>query len=163
MCQKFYVYASLYPSFLLPPRLRSDSIPGGEITPPLDLLSGQDHAQDFVTEGTDDPTAWQHREGYTPDDGVEGEVGEDAAVGRVASMSLIAAVTAAGVVSEATKRIFAAEVARVGRDHVYWVRREAAYALGALAKVVPREVLIDAMVGPPYHCMECYPSHIFWT
>lgn len=67
-------------------------------------------------------------------------------MGRVASMSLIAAVTAAGVVNDDTKRIFAEEVVRVGQDNIYWVRREAAYALGALAKVVTLEVLNDALV-----------------
>ncbi|KAG9028845.1 hypothetical protein FRB95_006007 [Tulasnella sp. JGI-2019a] len=129
----------------------SNPTPVGEITPPLDLNPHHDHPEPFLTDVADDPTLWQHHEGDTPDDGLEG-AGEDAAVGRVASMSLIAAVTAAGVVSQDTKRIFAEEVVRVGRDHVYWVRREAAYALGALAKVVSQEVLIDAML-PLYEDM----------
>ncbi|KAG8880073.1 hypothetical protein FRB97_001118 [Tulasnella sp. 331] len=138
--------------FEFPSSSEHDLMPAGETTPPLDLHSSQGHTPGFSSQGTGDHTTWQHHEGDTPDDGVEGEAGEDAAVGRVASMSLIAAVTAAGVVSEATKRIFAEEVARVGRDHVYWVRREAAYALGALAKVVPHEVLIDSML-PLYEAM----------
>jgi serine/threonine-protein phosphatase 4 regulatory subunit 1 len=39
------------------------------------------------------------------------------------------------------------EVERVGHDPVYWVRREASYALGALAKVVPDEVVVCSLVG----------------
>ena len=39
------------------------------------------------------------------------------------------------------------EVERVVQDPVYWVRREAAFALGALAKVVPEEVVICSFVG----------------
>ncbi|KAG8904714.1 hypothetical protein FRB99_001300 [Tulasnella sp. 403] len=77
---------------------------------------------------------------------------DDAAVGRVASMSLVAAVTAAGVLSEQTKGMFTDEVLRVGRDGIYWVRREAAYALGALAKVVPLQVLTLSLL-PLYEDM----------
>lgn len=35
---------------------------------------------------------------------------------------------------------------RVGRDPVYWVRREASFAVGALAKVVPQEVVQMSLV-----------------
>lgn len=38
------------------------------------------------------------------------------------------------------------EVERVGRDSVYWVRREASFALGALAKVVREDVVITSLV-----------------
>ncbi|KDQ13120.1 hypothetical protein BOTBODRAFT_33728 [Botryobasidium botryosum FD-172 SS1] len=76
----------------------------------------------------------------------EGDMNEEAAVGRVASMSLIAAVTASGSLSEENQNIFVQEVERVGRDSVYWVRREAAYALGALAKVVPLEVVTSSLL-----------------
>ena len=41
---------------------------------------------------------------------------------------------------------FVAEVERVGRDPVYWVRREASFAVGALAKVVPEEVVLLSLV-----------------
>ena len=44
---------------------------------------------------------------------------------------------------------FVAEVERVGRDPVYWVRREASFAVGALAKVVPVEVVTSSLVS---HC-----------
>ena len=75
------------------------------------------------------------------------EASTDADVGRVASMSLVAAVTAAGVLGEETKQVFTDEVVRVGRNPVYWVRREAAYALGALAKVVVLDALMSALVS----------------
>jgi len=74
-------------------------------------------------------------------------VGDEAAVGCVASMSLVAAVAASGYLPEYAKGMFVAEVARVGTDPIYWVRREAAYALGALAKVVDDEMLLEYLVG----------------
>ena len=74
-------------------------------------------------------------------------VGDEAAAGCVASMSLIAAVAANGYLPEYAKGMFVAEVARVGTDPVYWVRREAAYALGALAKVVDDEMLLEYLVS----------------
>ena len=42
---------------------------------------------------------------------------------------------------------FVTEIERVGQDPVYWVRREASFALGALAKVVPQEVVICSLVS----------------
>ena len=42
---------------------------------------------------------------------------------------------------------FVEEVNRAGRDAIYWVRREATYALGALAKVVPEELLYTSLVS----------------
>ncbi|KAI8998481.1 hypothetical protein BD414DRAFT_512104 [Trametes punicea] len=78
------------------------------------------------------------------DDG--SDVNEEAAVGRLSSMSLMAAVTASGSISEETKAAFVAEVERVGRDPIYWVRREASFAVGALAKVVPVEVVTSSLL-----------------
>ncbi|KAG6896349.1 hypothetical protein C0992_008845 [Termitomyces sp. T32_za158] len=90
---------------------------------------------------------------------------EQAAVGRLSSMSLMAAVTASGAfyffsarklfltrlfstgtVGEETQEAFVKEVVRVGQDFVYWVRREASFALGALAKVVPEEIVICSLL-----------------
>jgi len=48
---------------------------------------------------------------------------------------------------EETKHAFVKEVERVGRDPVYWVRREASFVLGALAKVVPEEVVLCSLVS----------------
>ncbi|EMD38440.1 hypothetical protein CERSUDRAFT_93975 [Gelatoporia subvermispora B] len=76
----------------------------------------------------------------------ESGLGEEAAVGRLSSMSLMAAVTASGAIGEDTKAAFVTEVERVGRDHVYWVRREATFAVGALAKVVPEEVVLSSLL-----------------
>ncbi|KAI5122084.1 hypothetical protein M0805_006066 [Coniferiporia weirii] len=66
---------------------------------------------------------------------------EQAAIGRLASMSLMAAVTASGYLDPDSQLAFVKEVERAGRDVVFWVRREATFALGALAKVVPEEIL----------------------
>ncbi|KAF9483896.1 ARM repeat-containing protein, partial [Pholiota conissans] len=71
---------------------------------------------------------------------------EQAAVGRLSSMSLMAAVTASGTLGDETQRAFVKELERVGRDPVYWVRREASFALGALAKVVPEEVVHNSLL-----------------
>ncbi|KAJ7582902.1 armadillo-type protein [Mycena floridula] len=66
---------------------------------------------------------------------------EQAAVGRLSSMSLVAAVAASGCLNEPTKQMFVEEVERVADDPVYWVRKEVCFAIGALAKVVPAEVV----------------------
>ncbi|KAF8201663.1 armadillo-type protein [Pholiota molesta] len=76
----------------------------------------------------------------------DGEEDEQAAVGRLSSMSLMAAVTASGTLEDPTQRAFVKELERVGRDPVYWVRREASFALGALAKVVPEEVVLSSLL-----------------
>ncbi|GJE95198.1 ARM repeat-containing protein [Phanerochaete sordida] len=76
----------------------------------------------------------------------DAELSEEASVGRLSSMSLMAAVTASGSIDEETKAAFVTEVERVGRDPVYWVRREASFAVGALAKVVPHEVVLISLL-----------------
>jgi serine/threonine-protein phosphatase 4 regulatory subunit 1 len=53
----------------------------------------------------------------------------------------------AGPIDDETKSAFIAEIERVGRDPVYWVRREASFAVGALAKVVPQEVVLVTLVS----------------
>ena len=45
------------------------------------------------------------------------------------------------------KLAFVKEVERVARDPVYWVRREASYTLGALAKVIPGEIVVSSLVS----------------
>lgn len=107
----------------------------------------------------------------------EMDPGEQAAIGRLSSMSLIAAVVAGGMYDAKritiiiilskncmlipspvgtprvdTQRAFVREVERVGRDPVYWVRREASFALGALAKVVPDELIIGSLVSTYSKC-----------
>lgn len=79
---------------------------------------------------------------------VEDEIdpSEQAAVGRLSSMSLIAAVTASSSLRPDTQRAFVREVERAGKDPVHWVRREASFALGALAKVVPEELIILSLL-----------------
>ncbi|KAJ7489817.1 armadillo-type protein [Mycena galericulata] len=79
-------------------------------------------------------------------DGTDDGDGDQASVGRLSSMSLMAAVTASGCVDDETTQAFVKEVERVGHDPVYWVRREASYALGALAKVVPDEVVVCSLI-----------------
>jgi len=75
-----------------------------------------------------------------------GDNEEQAAIGRLSSMSLIAAVAAGSSLDEDTKGIFVKEVVRVSQDPVFWVRREASFALGALAKVVPQEIVICSLI-----------------
>lgn len=71
---------------------------------------------------------------------------EQAAVGRLSSMSLMAAVVASGCLKDSIKELFVHEVERVAQDPMYWVRREASFALGALAKVVPEELVSASLV-----------------
>jgi len=52
----------------------------------------------------------------------------------------------AGPLEEETKTAFVREVERIGRDQIYWVRKEASFALGALAKIVPEEVVVCSLV-----------------
>ncbi|VDB82721.1 unnamed protein product [Peniophora sp. CBMAI 1063] len=66
------------------------------------------------------------------------EQAETAAVGRRSSMTLMAAVAAADLVPQPLLADFVDEVSRVGRDTIFWIRKEAAFALGALAKIVPQ-------------------------
>lgn len=51
-----------------------------------------------------------------------------------------------GTLRDETKVAFVKEVERVGRDHLHWVRREASFAVGALAKVVPTELVVCSLV-----------------
>lgn len=62
-------------------------------------------------------------------------------------MSLIAAVAASGYTPEHVKPVFVAEMGKVAMDTLFWVRREAAFALGALAKIVDEELLIYCLVS----------------
>lgn len=84
----------------------------------------------------------------TPSDltDLETDAGEQAAVGKVSSMSLMAALSATCSLDEDIQAAFVKEVGRVGRDPIYWVRREASFALGALAKVVPLEIVITSLL-----------------
>jgi serine/threonine-protein phosphatase 4 regulatory subunit 1 len=45
------------------------------------------------------------------------------------------------------KLAFVKEVERVAGDPIYWVRREASYTLGALAKVIPAEIVVSSLVS----------------
>jgi serine/threonine-protein phosphatase 4 regulatory subunit 1 len=52
-----------------------------------------------------------------------------------------------GSLSDETKRSFVVELERIARDQVWFVRSEAAFALGALAKVVPKEVVLASLAS----------------
>lgn len=52
-----------------------------------------------------------------------------------------------GCVNDSAMHAFVQEAGRVSQDPVYWVRREACFVLGALAKVVPEEVVSISLVG----------------
>ncbi|KAF9456525.1 armadillo-type protein [Collybia nuda] len=122
-------------------RWPSADLPGGA----PDLLAERRHYSigDF---GSHSSYSVLGENGYFEDGSEDDEQDEQAAVGRLSSMSLMAAVTASGPLAEETKEAFVKEVERVGRDPVYWVRREASFALGALAKVVPEEVVICTLI-----------------
>ncbi|KIJ68977.1 hypothetical protein HYDPIDRAFT_105528 [Hydnomerulius pinastri MD-312] len=101
--------------------------------------------QDMVPSGMPQPESIAaDQEQAEADDEID--PGEQAAVGRLSSMSLIAAVTAGGSLRYDNQRAFVREVERAGKDPVYWVRREASFALGALAKVIPEELVVSALL-----------------
>ncbi|KIO25160.1 hypothetical protein M407DRAFT_8549 [Tulasnella calospora MUT 4182] len=102
--------------------------------------------------GASDANWFQHDSAGMVEEPGEYDGTHDAAVGRVASMSLVAAITAAGILSDENKSLFTQEVVKVGQDLVYWVRREAAFALGALAKTVSLELLTSSLL-PLYESM----------
>ncbi|EUC56984.1 RRM/R3H domain protein [Rhizoctonia solani AG-3 Rhs1AP] len=86
----------------------------------------------------------------------DGAAAEEAAIGRVASMSLVAAVTSSGVVDDEIYTFFVDEVLRVSADPVYWVRSETSYALGTLAKKVTEDLvescllpILESLVNDP--------------
>jgi len=71
---------------------------------------------------------------------------EQATNGRWSAMRLIAAVAANGTSDPETEIYFIGDVGRSVSDPVYWVRREAAFAIGALARVVPVEFVVRDLV-----------------
>ncbi|EGO20928.1 hypothetical protein SERLADRAFT_410491 [Serpula lacrymans var. lacrymans S7.9] len=116
---------------------------GSSTDPWVSTQGPQPEAVPCPTHVDDDPMELSHEQDNDDD---EIDPSEQAAVGRLSSMSLIAAVTAGGTLREETKTAFVREVERVGRDSIYWVRREASFALGALAKVVPAEVAVFSLL-----------------
>ncbi|CAE6408682.1 unnamed protein product [Rhizoctonia solani] len=85
-------------------------------------------------------TGGQQDEGWVEDAYIDdGAAAEEAAIGRVASMSLVAAVASSGVVDDEIYTLFIDEVLRIASDPVYWVRSETSYALGTLAKTIAQE------------------------
>lgn len=76
----------------------------------------------------------------------EDDSDEQNALGRLSSISLIAAVAASGCIDDETKNSFVQEVTRVVQDDIYWVRREASFALGALAKIIPKELVVSSLL-----------------
>lgn len=64
-----------------------------------------------------------------------------------------------GCLNETMKMTFVEEVERVANDPIYWVRREACFALGALAKVVPQEVVVLSLVRDTYSLFSSFIPH----
>ncbi|KAF5381042.1 hypothetical protein D9615_003870 [Tricholomella constricta] len=139
---------------LEPPGLRATSAASSmPLSPTEESWSGPDASLPVLNRRQTDlaelgyHTAYDIRQDFPDNLGSEeAEEDEQAAVGRLSSMSLMAAVTASGALNEEAKETFVKEVVRVGQDSVYWVRREASFALGALAKVVPEEVVICSLL-----------------
>ncbi|KAG6850527.1 hypothetical protein H0H93_012143 [Arthromyces matolae] len=121
-----------------PSRPLHDSIP---LSPTTEETSGLAHGRG---EHSHSPDFDIHQKNAYGSD--HGEEDEQATVGRLSSLSLMAAVTASGSIGEDFEEEFVNEVVRVGQDPVYWVRREASFALGALAKVVPEEIVIGSLL-----------------
>lgn len=79
------------------------------------------------------------------------DVDEEAAVGRMASVSLLAALAAEGLVSvELLEQRLVPEIVQLQTDPAFFVRKEVAIAIGALAKHVPAGVVMSALM-PAFH------------
>ncbi|KAH0583984.1 hypothetical protein H2248_009567 [Termitomyces sp. 'cryptogamus'] len=145
----------LSPSLLSspPPESASRRPPLRSASSPIPVSPTKESAQDFpsdrqqtqLSENGHDTIHDHNIQNSRASDELE-DADEQAAVGRLSSMSLMAAVTASGTLGEEAKEAFVKEVVRVGRDSMYWVRREASFALGALAKVVPEEIVICSLL-----------------
>lgn len=84
---------------------------------------------------------------FSPDPAADNG-GEEAAIGKMVAMSLIAAITAADCLEAAVLvEQFLPEVARMADESMFYVRKEAVQALGALAKAVPLEDLQSTVVS----------------
>ncbi|KAA1474907.1 ARM repeat-containing protein [Dentipellis sp. KUC8613] len=148
------------PHAILPEPESDDTCPPDassvQASPPLDLAPSSssmtvpsatvgDASPDVSVGGSSDTMPMDF--GHQSND-AEADAGEQAALGRLSSMCLVAAVSAStgDYLSDETKCTFVREVGRIGRDPMYWVRKEASFALGALAKVVPVEVLLISLL-----------------
>ncbi|KAH8106745.1 armadillo-type protein [Cristinia sonorae] len=143
------------PSSIGPPTSPFQNTAGAWIMPrsPGDLATGADEEQQKF--GGWLGSAGAHTN-WVNDTSEEADLGEEAAVGRLSSMSLMAAVTASVTMSEEHQAAFVSEVGRVGRDPICWVRREASFVVGALAKVVPTKIVISSLL-PLFEAM-CHDS-----
>ncbi|QRW18276.1 RRM/R3H domain-containing protein [Rhizoctonia solani] len=92
----------------------------GESDPGVGVGTVTNSASAGVTEnGT---AEGQGGEGWTEDAYIDdGAAAEEAAIGRVASMSLVAAVASSGVVDDEIYTLFIEEVLRISSDPVYWL------------------------------------------
>ncbi|KAH7914982.1 armadillo-type protein [Hygrophoropsis aurantiaca] len=115
-------------------------------TSPITSISLQREGADSQPNPSNQSPSPNEIDSSSPEEEYEVDPSEQAAVGRLASMSLIAAVAAGGSLRTETQDAFVKEVERVGKDPIYWVRREASFALGALAKVVPQEIVICSLL-----------------
>ncbi|KAH8833851.1 armadillo-type protein [Flagelloscypha sp. PMI_526] len=88
---------------------------------------------------------------------------EQAAMGRLTSMSLIAGIAASGSFTEATKMIFITEVVRVSQDCNTAVRGESCYAIGALAKVVPAAIVTSKLLPVLTVLMQDDEEHVRYS
>lgn len=83
---------------------------------------------------------------FSPDVAAD-QGGEESAIGKMVAMSLIAAITSAGCLdSSVLVEQFLPEVVRMGDEPMFYVRKEAVQALGALAKAMPLDVLQSTVV-----------------
>ena len=83
---------------------------------------------------------------FSPDPAAD-QGSEESAIGKMVAMSLIAAITSADCLdSSVLVEQFLPEVVRMGDEPMFYVRKEAVQALGALAKAMPLDVLQSTVV-----------------
>lgn len=91
---------------------------------------------------------------FSPDPAAD-QGSEESAIGKMVAMSLIAAITSADCLdSSVLVEQFLPEVVRMGDEPMFYVRKEAVQALGALAKAMPLDVLQSTVVRFDFLCRD---------
>lgn len=105
---------------------------------------GLDHPKDLYSHAIDQSSpAEPMYSAFSPD----GQGDEESAIGKMVSMSLIAAIATAGCLEpDALVQHILPEVDRMKSESMFYVRKEAMQALGCLARTLPIEVFESAVV-----------------
>ncbi|KAL8278061.1 hypothetical protein RQP46_009521 [Phenoliferia psychrophenolica] len=123
--------------------------------PPINYFGGNDSTSSGEPKGEyglapeSSPGAGQVYSSFSPDGG-QGE--EESAIGKLVSMSLVAAIGATDCLEpDVLANQILPEVDRMKSEQMFYVRKEAATALGSLARTLPIEIFESAVL--PLHAI----------